>query len=676
VKHVLGTLALWVGWCGAVVGVTLLLSGLVLHDQRRMRAGRRCVFVVLFGALAAAGIMEWALLSDDFRLQYVVDHHARATPTLFTVASLWGALEGSILLWLVILAGYMAYSAWRFRDRADDRLVGWATLTQLVVAAFFFALVMWPANPFKEVAGIVPRDGAGPNALLQNHVLMAFHPPMLYLGYVGMTIPFSFGIAALATGRLGEGWLVATRRATLVAWGFLTAGIVLGSWWSYEVLGWGGYWAWDPVENASLLPWLTATAYLHSVMVQERRGMLRVWNLTLVVATFSLTILGTFLTRSGVLASVHAFNRNGVGPWLLVFLAAVVVGSLILIGLRGDALRSPGRIDSVVSRESAFLGNNLLFTAFAFVVLLGTVFPLVAEALTDDQLSVGEPYFDRMVLPIALCLLFLMAVAPLLPWRTAGGDVLRQRLLGPAVVGALTMVVAVALGGDGVGTLLVLGLGAFALSGIARQLWVAARARARADAVGAPRALTRAVRGNPRLYGGLVVHAGVVVVAVAFAVSHAYADEADLTLTQGQPVRAAGHTFTYLGSETRQTDQRTDLIANVQIDGGDVYSPSLRTYPTMIVPTPSVRTSLHEDVYLKLTGVADGTASITVFVNPLVVWLWIGGGIIAVGTMVALIPVKRGVRRRRPPTPDPGATDPDVEALDPDDDAALAEVGA
>jgi cytochrome c-type biogenesis protein CcmF len=621
--------------------------------------------------------MEWALLSDDFHLQYVVDHHARATPTLFTVASLWGALEGSILLWLVILAGYMAYSAWRFRDRADDPLVGWATLTQLVVAAFFFALVMWPANPFKEVAGIVPRDGAGPNALLQNHVLMAFHPPMLYLGYVGMTIPFSFGIAALATGRLGEGWLVATRRATLVAWGFLTAGIVLGSWWSYEVLGWGGYWAWDPVENASLLPWLTATAYLHSVMVQERRGMLRVWNLTLVVATFSLTILGTFLTRSGVLASVHAFNRNGVGPWLLAFLAAVVVGSLILIGLRGDALRSPGRIDSAVSRESAFLGNNLLFAAFAFVVLLGTVFPLVAEAISDDQLSVGEPYFDRMTLPIGLCLLFLMAVAPLLPWRTAGGGVLRQRMLGPAVVGAATMVVALAAGAHGVSTLLVLGLGAFCLSGIARQLWVASRARARADAVALPRALGRAVRGNPRLYGGLVVHSGVIVVAVAFAVSHAYAKEADLALTKGQPVRAVGHTFTFVGSETRTDPQRTDLIANIAIDGGDVYAPSLRTYPTMIVATPSVRTDLHEDVYLKVTAVGDTTASITVFVNPLVVWLWIGGGIMALGTIVALIPIKRGVRRPGPPAPRPDTGEPDLAPLDADaDEASLAEVGA
>src|SRR5437879_6265298 len=253
----------------------------------------------------------------------------------------------------------------RFRGRAADPMVGCATLVVLLTAAFFFALMRGPANPFHTISGIVPRDGPGPNPLLQNHPLMAVHPPMLYLGYVGFTIPFAFAVAALATGRLGEGWLVETRRWTLFAWGFLTVGIVLGSWWSYEVLGWGGVWAWDPVENASFLPWLTATAFLHSVMVQERRGILRIWNLSLVMATFSLTILGTFLTRSGVLESVHAFTESGIGPALLGFFAVVVAVAVGLIGWRGDRLRSPGSIDSPASREGSFLGNNVLFAAFA-----------------------------------------------------------------------------------------------------------------------------------------------------------------------------------------------------------------------------------------------------------------------------------------------------------------------
>ncbi len=354
---------------------------------------------------------------------------------------------------------------------------------------------------------------------------MAFHPPILYLGYVGFTVPFAFAVAALITGRLGEGWLTETRRATLLAWGSLTAGIVLGGWWSYEVLGWGGYWAWDPVENASLLPWLTATAYLHSVLVQERRGMLRVWNLSLVLATFALTIFGTFLTRSGVINSVHAFTQSPIGPALLGFLAVVGVVVVGLIAWRADLLRSPGRIDSPLSREGAFLGNNLLFAAFALVVLLGTVFPLVAEAYDGRQISVGEPYFDDMTLPIGFALLFLMAVAPALPWRAASTEVLHRRLAAPAWSGALTMAVAVVLGLRGVAPLATLGLGAFALAGIARQFWVGARSRRRLTAEGAVIALVRTVRSSHRLYGGLVVHTGVVVVAVAFAMSSSFTTE-------------------------------------------------------------------------------------------------------------------------------------------------------
>ena len=288
------------------------------------------------------------------------------------------------------------------------------------------------SNPFTTVHGATPTDGPGPDPLLQNHILVAFHPPLLYLGLVGFTVPFAFACASLITGRVGEGWLIETRRWTLFAWGFLTVGVILGAWWSYQVLGWGGYWAWDPVENAAFLPWITATAFLHSVMVQERRGMLRVWNLSLVIATFSLTILATFLTRSGVLESVHSFNNTGIGPALLAFFGVVAAGGVGLLAWRGDRLRSPGAIDSPVSREGAFLANNLLFGAFALVVLLGTVFPLIAQAVNGEQITVGAPYFDRMTMPIVVCLLFLMAVAPVLPWRKASAELLRRRLFWPA----------------------------------------------------------------------------------------------------------------------------------------------------------------------------------------------------------------------------------------------------
>jgi len=393
------------GQGGVILGVAASLGGVatlaVALRQRRLHliaVGRSYALLALLGAVVAVVAMERALITRDFTVQYVADTGSHKTPALYNVATLWAALEGSLLLWVLVLTGYIALVVHKFRRRLSDPLVGWALLTMLVVSSFFFLLLLFPANPFHTFDPPPGFDGPGPNPLLQNHPLMAFHPPMLYLGIVGFTVPFAFAVAALATGRVGEGWLLETRRWTLFAWGFLTVGIVLGAWWSYEVLNWGGYWGWDPVENAVLLPWLTGTAYLHSVMVQERRGMLRVWNLSLLCATFSLTILGTFLTRSGVLDSVHAFSDSTIGPLLLGFFGLSVLVTVGLIGWRGDRLRAPGRIDSPLSREGAFLANNLLFAAFAFVVLLGTVFPLIVEAMQGDQLSVGEPYFNRMTM--------------------------------------------------------------------------------------------------------------------------------------------------------------------------------------------------------------------------------------------------------------------------------------
>jgi cytochrome c-type biogenesis protein CcmF len=649
VKASLGVLALALGTSAAFLGIGTLALGLSRGDERLLRAGRRYVFVVLAAAIAAVAVMEWALIGHDFSIEYVAENNARATPLLYTITGLWAALEGSILLWGLILGGYLAVMVYKFRDRATDPLVAWATLTGLAVALFFFALMLGPANPFRTL-GTTPLDGQGPNPLLQNHPLMAFHPPMLYLGYVGFTVPFCFAIASLVTGRVGEGWLADTRRASLVAWGFLSVGILLGAWWSYEVLGWGGYWAWDPVENASLLPWLTATAFIHSVIVQERRGMLRVWNLSLVIATFCLTILGTFLTRSGVLNSVHSFTQSAIGPALLGFLGVVAAVGIGLIAWRGDRLRSVGRIDSPVSRESAFLANNLLFAGLAFVVLLGTVYPLLAEALQDRELSVGEPYFDRMTTPLGLALLFLMAVAPALPWRATTGSVLRDRLLVPAWAGGLTMVVAVLLGARELAQVLTFGLAAFALAGIARQFWIGSRAHGP----------WRAVRGNPRLYGGLIVHTGIVIIAVAIASSSAYTTRKEVRLERGDSATVAGYTVTYLGSRVERSDQKNTFVARVRIErGGDdlgVYAPAISTFPgaPQGIGTPSVRTGLREDVYLTLISSPNrqGRVTIGVAVNPMMLWLWLGGGVLALGTIVALTPKSR----RRPdvePAPEP-----------------------
>ena len=605
------------------------------------------MWVVLAGAVVATVAMQAALIGHDFSLDYVARNGSRSTPLLYTVTGMWSALEGSILLWGLVLAGYLAVMARHFRDRATDPLVAWATLTGLVVAAFFFMLMAGPADPFQVVSGAVPADGLGPNPLLQNHPLVAFHPPMLYLGYVGFTIPFAFAIAALVTGRLGEGWLVETRRWTLFAWGFLTTGIILGAWWSYEVLGWGGYWAWDPVENASFLPWLTATAYLHSVMAQERRGMLRVWNLSLLVATFSLTILGTFLTRSGVLDSVHAFSESAIGPMILAFFAVTVAVSVGLIAWRGEKLRSPGSIDSPVSREGAFLANNVAFAAFAFVVLLGTVFPLIAEALSGDRLSVGGPYFERMTMPIGFTLLFLMAVAPALPWRRASTEVLHRRLMWPAWAGTFTVVACVISGIRGFGPLVAFGLAAFAGAAAIRQLVLSVR---NARAQGVP--LWRGLIG--RSNGGMIVHLGVVLIAVGFAASSSFGQSRQFRLAPGQSATLAGHTVTYLGNEIVDEPNKRTHKARVQVDGGKVYAPALHQFPfaSQAIGSPSVRSGPFDDVYLTLVavpdstpGATDATAVIGVNIQPLVTWLWTGGGVMAFGTLLAAWPRDR--RRRR-----------------------------
>jgi len=656
----LGRNAVLLGLLACMAGVITLAFGLRRGEDRLLKAGRTYTWLILGAAVIAVAAMERALITHDFSLSYVAQNGGRQVPLMFTISTMWGALAGSILLWTLVLALYITAVAVKFRKRAADPLVAWATLVMFTVAAFFFALMLGPANPFTKVSGAIPLNGPGPNPLLQDHPLMVIHPPMLYAGYVGFTVPFAFAVAALVTGRLGEGWLLETRRWTLLAWGFLTVGIVLGGWWSYQVLGWGGFWAWDPVENASFLPWLTGTAFLHSVMVQERRGMLRVWNLSLLLATFSLTILGTFLTRSGVIDSVHSFTESAIGPWILTFFVAVLAVSIGLIGWRGDRLRSPGAIDSPISREGAFLANNLLFAAFAFVVLLGTVFPLLVAAINGNQITIGGPYFNEMTEPIVFCLLFLMAVAPALPWRKASPELLRQRLLIPAWAAGLTLVLCVALGlRGGWDTLACFALGAFAAAAALRQLILSTR-RSMADGAGPWRGIVG------RANGGMIVHLGVVVIAVAFAASAAYGVRTEFSMQPGQSESVAGHRVTFLGLHTVQHANRTSLVADVRVDGGQVYTPQISNYPADPgggIGTPSVRSTPVDDVYLTIAIAPQKPGDPTVIgvtVQPLIMWLWVGGALMALGTLLAIAPG----RRRRPVMP---ASAPVHDVARPDD---------
>ena len=628
----LGTVGVGIGLVGAIGGAVTLVMALSFRRREHHLRVFWWVGAMTAGCVLAVLAMEIGLLRDDFSMQYVAANSTRATPWLYKVATLWGALEGSLLLWALVLSGYVAAVTASFRRRIEDRLVAWALLTMLAVCVFFFGLLAGPADPFGTLL-VAPPDGDGLNPLLRNHPLMAIHPVMLYLGYVGFTVPFGFAVAALITGRLGEGWLVTTRVWTLIAWGSLTVGILLGAWWSYEVLGWGGYWAWDPVENASLLPWLTGTAFLHSVIVQERRGMLRVWNLSLLLATFALTIFGTFLTRSGVIDSVHEFSASSLGPLLLGLFAAILVLSVALVGWRGDQLRSPGSIDSPVSREGAFLANNLLFTLFAFVILLGTVFPLIVEAINNDQLAVGRPYFDRMLLPLGVALLLVMGVAPLLTWRSTSGQLLGTRALGPAALGALTMAAAVWLGAEGLGPVLGIGLGGFVIGSAVRHLALTARRQGWRAATG-------------RSGGGMVAHIGVSLLAFGFIASTSFSEEGEFQLRPGEVGSVAGHQIRFVQLTDEMDGPNRVVRAQIEVEGRGIYAPAITQYPTFGRPiaTPSVATSLVDDVYLSLVAIPEENSDVVVvrvLVEPLVGWIWVGGFVIAAGTLLAIVPERR-----------------------------------
>ena len=650
----LGHVGIALGLLASVCGVATLAVGLATHRPRLLAMARTFAWWLLAGAVLATFAMQRALVTHDFSLAFVAGNNSRETPLLYSVTGMWAALQGSILLWALLLGGYIAAMTYHFRRRATDTVVAWATLVTLAVAAFFFGMMATVADPFAATVGRIPLDGLGPNPLLQDNPLIAFHPVFLYLGFVGFTVPFAFAVASLVTGRLNEGWLSETRRWTIFAWAFLTIGIVMGAWWSYQVLGWGGFWAWDPVENAALLPWLCGTAYLHSVMVQERRGLLRVWNLSLLLATFSLTILGTFLTRSGVLISVHSFTKSSVGPVLLGFFAVVVALGVVLIGWRGDQLRSPGTIDAAVSREGAFLVNNLLFAGFALVVLLGTVFPLLTEALSGQQSTVGRPYFDALTVPLGLALLFFMAVAPALPWRKAAPGLLRRRLALPAWVAALTLVVCVAAGVRGLTPLLAFGLGAFAGASAVRQLVLATAAAHRAGT-----GVWRGLFG--RANGGMIVHLGVVVVAVGLTAASSYGHRTQLVLRPGQSASFDGHTITYVSSSSFRYPNKSGVAATVLVDGA-AFHPAISVFGSggEGIGTPAVDSSVVDDVYLTAANLPVGThaaATIDVIVQPLVLWLWVGGVLTVGGCILAAVPTRR--RRRGG---EPGAVDADASA--------------
>jgi cytochrome c-type biogenesis protein CcmF len=639
----------WLGRAALYVALLGMLAGVA--DQLRARRGshraRPLLFagVALGGVAAAVAVMQYALVTHDFSLAYVAENNATFTPLLYSVTGMWSALEGSMLLWVLWLALATMGVVWYYRRERADAVVGWATTVLLAVSAFFTLLMAGPADPFLANTAVV-RQGAGPNALLQDNPLVAAHPPLLYAGFVGFTVPFAFAVAMLVTGRVDERWPLEQRRWTVLAWGALSVGIVLGAWWSYQVLGWGGFWGWDPVENAALLPWLTGTAYVHSVIVQDRRGLFRVWNLSLAVVTFALTVLGTFFTRSGVLQSVHAFSSSTLGPLLIGFFFVTLAGGVALIAWRGDRLRSPLGVDSALSREGLFVANNVVFVSFAVVVLLGTVFPLLYEAVNGGQVTVGTPYFASVAAPLGIVVLALMALAPLVGWRTGDLTVLWRRLRVSAWIGLAAVALLVALGVRRLAVLVAVLLGAMAAGAALRTLrGVLLAARRRGRWWGALRAPS---------VGGMLVHLGVVVLALGVVVSTTYARRTDVALAPGQSTIVDGQRVTFHRLATTNDALRRATEVLVSVDG-HALAPAVTTFHGrggQTVGTPAIDSNLLRDVYVTFQAVGGngptsgaqpasylpaGSVLLGVTVEPLLAWLWVGGLVIGVGAVASFV---------------------------------------
>jgi cytochrome c-type biogenesis protein CcmF len=618
------------------------------RDARAL-ASARIAAGVGFGLVAVAAIaMMFALATHDFSILYVAENNARETPLFYSIIGLWAALEGSILLWTAILAGATAYVAFR-GTAAIPRLATTALAVMFAMVTFFLLLVTTPAaDPFARLA-FPPDNGNGPNALLQNHPLMALHPPLLYLGYVLTSVPFAYAIASLILGEGGDRWLVATRRFALVSWALLGVGIVAGAWWSYAVLGWGGYWAWDPVENAAIMPWLTATAYLHSVMVEEKRSLLRTWNLALVIATFSLTILGTFLTRSGVVNSVHSFTQSAIGPLLLAYLVAILVLSVGLLLWRSSRLRDAGPIGAPLSREAIFLFQNVLFMAATLTVLLGTLYPLFAEAISGAQLSIGGPYFDRVEVPLALALLFLMGVGPQLPWHGASRATLERQFTAPIAASAIGAAAAILTGITGIAAVLAYALGAFVTATVVQEFARGVRARRALHGEAVAAAFTNLLRRSGRRYGGYVVHLGIVLVALAVATSQARTVDAEKTLAVGETLEVAGYALRLDAVRSVREPQRDSVVADLVVTGNgadELLRPALVQYPNtaQAVGSPGISAGLRDDLYTILAAFDQRSfawATIHTRVIPGVSWLWLGGAVVGLGAIIAALPAPR-----------------------------------
>lgn len=650
----IGELSLWVALLMAAWSMTVSYAGGALRRDDLTTSGVRGLYAT-FAMVTLASIGLWtALLTRDFSLEYVASKVSSTMPTIYVFTAFWSGQAGSLLFWALILAMYgtIAIAMSRTRNR---ELVPWATGTIAGILLFFIAVTCFKANPFVRL-DFLPADGRGMNPQLQNPG-MAIHPPNLYLGYVAAGIPFAFAIAALFTRRLDAEWLGIVRRWSLISWFFLTIGIILGMWWAYVELGWSGYWAWDPVENSSFLPWLSTTAFLHSIMIQEKRGMLRKWNVVLVVISFLLSIFGTFITRSGIIESVHSFAQSPVGTWFAAFFFLATAITIYLVATRLRDLEAKAELESMVSREAAFLYNNLLIMGIAFAVLWGTIFPILSEWAKGEKITVGPPFFNAVNVPLGLMLLALTGVGPLIAWRKASVSNLKRQFATPAMVGVVVAVALFAIGMRALAPLVTYALCGFVTGTIVQEFYKGIRARMTINEESVIGAFFHLVAKNRRRYGGYIVHAGIVMMFAAFA-GMAFHTTHDRALRTGESFEVTdpyGHQWKFVsqGASTSKLRDRDVMAVGLETfrDGKrlGILTSEKRTYvdaQRQPLFDPSTEVGIYStaklDTYLVVAGVrrvnGEDIAEVTLSFNPLVVWVWIGGALMMVGGLIVMWP--------------------------------------
>ncbi len=665
---ILGEFALWIALPVAIWGMSLgFLGGRSQRGDMVLSAERSIYAVSFLLALASVGVMA-AFLGDKFEYWYVASYSNRELETFYKISGLWAGQRGSLLFWALLLGFFSSVTVFLNRRKNREFMPYVVGVLQGILTFFIVVLLFADVNPFERL-GFTPANGQGLNPQLQNY-WMTIHPPTLYLGFTAFTIPFAFGMAALLNGRLDSRWIELTRRWTLLSWFFLSVGVIFGMRWAYEELGWGGYWFWDPVENASLLPWLTATAFLHSIQIQEKRGMLKVWNMSLVLLTFLLTIFATFLTRSGLIESVHSFAQElKIAYIFLSFMGSILVASVVLILYRLPSLQSENRIESFLSRESAFLFNNLIFLGAAFAVMWGTLFPLISEGVTGQQVSVGPPFFERVNFPIGLFLLALTGIGPVIAWRRATRRNLQRNFIAPILAGLLVSAVLWALGARHPLALTTWGLSTFVLYIIVVEFWKGTRARASIEGEGYLRALYHLVSRNRRRWGGYIVHVGTVVIFMGFA-GAAYNVDVRQHMMPGDVVEVAspcGHAYTLtyeglsvsVGRGQRNLNWQAIALVSVEQDGralGNLTSEKRQYFTSeQLMTEVGIRSTPLEDLYIILSAVddlggalnADSSAQgvdLQVLIKPLVGWIWYGGLVLTVGALIGLWP---SVERRK-----------------------------